>query len=204
MRVKEASEYTGLHPNTIRKYVDEGRIKGKRIGSQGQRVVDKAELDKFMGKSGDGDKGCAIYARVSTRKQKNSGNLDRQKSRLLDHCESNGYDVSHTVDDVASGINENRRGLAKLIKLSRNGKIDRIVVEYKDRLARFGYNYLQKLFSINGVEVECMDKDGEETYEDELVEDMLAIVSNFSARLYGRRGGKKIKKKTEEAIEKCK
>lgn len=57
MRVKEASEYTGLYPNTIRKYVDEGRIKRDRMGSQGQRVVEKAELDRFLGKLKEEPKG---------------------------------------------------------------------------------------------------------------------------------------------------
>lgn len=204
MRVKEASEYTGLHPNTIRKYIDEGRIKGNRMGSQEQRVVEKAELDRFLGKLEEEPEGVAIYARVSTRKQKNSGSLDRQKSRLLDYCESKGLRVVHTVTDVASGINENRNGLSKLINFSEKGKINQIVVEYKDRLARFGYDYLQRLFSAYGVDIECVDENGEKSYEEELVEDMLAIVSSFSARLYGRRGGKKVKKKTEEAIEECK
>ncbi len=73
MRVKEASEYTGLHPNTIRKYIDEGRIKGDRMGSQEQRVVEKAELDRFLGKLGEEPKGVAIYARVSTRNRRTLG-----------------------------------------------------------------------------------------------------------------------------------
>lgn len=205
LRMKEASEYTGLSAQTLRKLIDEGEIKAKRIGSRGDRYVEKRELDRFMGRrSFEEPEGCAIYARVSTRKQKNSGNLDRQKSRLVDYCDSNDYRIAHIVTDVASGINENRRGLTELIELSKNREINRIVIEYKDRLARFGYEYLKELFSINNVEIDCMDENGEKSYEEELVEDMLAIVSSFSARLYGRRGGKKVKKKTEEAIEECK
>lgn len=205
MRMKEASEYTGLSAQTLRKLIDEGKIRAKRIGSRGDRYVEKKELDHFMGRYPPAEpKGCAIYARVSTKKQKDTGNLDRQKSRLLDYCGSKEYKVVHTVEDVASGINENRRGLRKLVELSEKGEIDRIVVEYKDRLARFGYDYINELFSTHGVEIECVDENGEKSYEKELVEDMLAIVSSFSARLYGRRGGKKIKEKTEEAIRECK
>lgn len=205
MRMKEASEYTGLSAQTLRKLVDEGKIKAKRIGSRGDRYVEKSELDRFMGRHPPVEpKGCVIYARVSTKKQKDAGNLDRQKSRLLDYCGARGYAVAYAVEDVASGINEGRRGLRKLVKLSEKGEIDRIVVEYKDRLARFGYDYLKELFSTHGVEIECVDEDGEKSYEEELVEDMLAIVSSFSARLYGRRGGKKVREKTEEAIEECK
>lgn len=203
MRVKEASEYTGLHPNTIRKYIDEGRIKGDRMGPQKQRVVEKAELDRFLGKLEE-PRGVVIYARVSTKKQKNSGDLDRQKSRLLDYCESEGLEVVHTVTDIASGINEKRNGLSKLIHFSEKGEINRIVIEHKDKLTRFGYNYLQKLFSAYEVDIECVDENGDKSYKEELVEDMLAIVSSLSTRLYGRRGGKKVKKKTEEAIEECK
>lgn len=105
---------------------------------------------------------------------------------------------------MASGINENRRGFARLIKISKDGEINRIVIEYKDRLARFGYNYLKELFLIYGVKIDCVDENGEKSYEEELVEDMLAIVSSFSARLYGRRGAKKVWQKTREALEECK
>lgn len=203
--MREAAEYTGLSAQTLRKLIDEGEIKAKRIGSRGDRYVEKGELDRFMGRRPPAEpKGCAVYARVSTRKQKDAGSLDRQKSRLLDYCGSSGYKVAHVVEDVASGVNEDRRGLSKLVDLSKKGEIDRIIVEYKDRLARFGYDYLKELFSTHGVEVECVDEDGEKSYEEELVEDMLAIVSSLSTRLYGRRGGKKVKEKTEEAIKGCK
>lgn len=82
-------------------------------------------------------------------------------------------------------------GLEKLFELSEEGKIGRVVVEYEDRLARFGYNYLKEPFSIHGVEIKNADEDGGKFYEGELVEDMLALVSSFSARAYGRRGGKR-------------
>ena len=68
LRVKEISEYTGLHPNTIRKYIDEGKLRGIRVGTQKQRFVDKSELDKFMGMAKEVPIGVGIYVRVSTRK----------------------------------------------------------------------------------------------------------------------------------------
>lgn len=85
MRIKKASEYTALRPNTLRKYMDEGRIKGRRIGPQKQRVVEKTELNRFMGRDSGEAEVCAIYARVSTGKREDSGKLDGGKSLLLDY-----------------------------------------------------------------------------------------------------------------------
>ena len=127
MRVKQAAEYTGLHPNTIRKYIDKGIIKGIRIGKH--RYVDSSELDRLMGRFTKVED-VAIYVRVSTHKQEKSGNLERQKERLLEFCAKNGLKVSYIIEDVASGVNERRRGLSKLIRLARERKISKVVVEY--------------------------------------------------------------------------
>jgi len=72
----------------------------------------------------------AIYVRVSTHKQEKSGNLEKQKERLLEFCAKNGLKVSYIIEDVASGVNERRRGLSKLIRLARERKISKVVVEY--------------------------------------------------------------------------
>ena len=88
--------------------------------------------------------GVAIYARVSAKKQQDAGNLNRQRERLLSYCAANKLEVVDVIEDVASGVNENRKGLKKLFELARRGEIDAVVVEYKDRLARFGFEYLKE------------------------------------------------------------
>ena len=190
MRMKEASKYTGLHPHTLRKYIDRGVIKGVRIGKH--RFVEKAELDRLMGKIATQLKGAVIYTRVSTKKQRDAGNLDRQRERLLNYCAENRLKVVGVIEDTASGVNENRRGLMKLFKLVKKGEIDTIVIEYKDRLARFGFEYLKEAFASYGVKIVVLEENESKSPNEELVEDLIAIVTSFSARLYGKRGAKKI------------
>ena len=96
------------------------------------------------------------------------------------------------IDEIASGINEKRKGLHKLLNLAFQGKVERVLIEYKDRIARFGYEYLDSIFRNLGVKVEIMDTK-ERKYEEELAEDIMKILTCYSARYYGARGGRKKK-----------
>jgi len=188
MRMKEAAEYTGLHPNTLRKYIDRGLIKGVRIGTH--RFVEKAELDRIMGRlPSPEDNTAIIYARVSTRKQ--AEYLKRQRERLIDYCKNKGLKIVDIIEDIGSGLNERRRGLKKLLKLIREGKAKKVVVEYEDRLARFGLGYLKEIFDDYGVELVVVNQESKSP-EEELVKDLIAIVTSFSGRIYGKRGAKRI------------
>ena len=188
MRMKGAAEYTGLHPNTLRKYIDRGLIKGVRIGTH--RFVEKAELDRIMGRlSSPEDNTAIIYARVSTRKQ--AEYLKRQREQLIDYCKNKGLKIVDIIEDIGSGLNERRRGLKKLLKLIREGKAKKVVVEYEDRLARFGLGYLKEIFDDYGVELVVANQESKSP-EEELVRDLIAIVTSFSGRIYGKRGAKRI------------
>ncbi|RLI19008.1 IS607 family transposase [Candidatus Bathyarchaeota archaeon] len=188
MRMKEAAEYTGLHPNTLRKYIDRGLIKGVRIGTH--RFVEKTELDRIMGRlPSPEDNTAIIYARVSTRKQ--AEYLKRQRERLIDYCKNKGLKIVDIIEDIGSGLNERRRGLKKLLKLIREGKAKKVVVEYEDRLARFGLGYLKEIFDDYGVELVVVNQESKSP-EEELVKDLIAIVTSFSGRIYGKRGAKRI------------
>jgi len=152
--------------------------------------INTEDLDCFTGKVTEKqDKVTVVYARCSTAKQKE--NLDRQKERLMRHAESQGYKYI-VIDEIASGINEKRKGLHKLLNMAFQGKIDRVLIEYKDRIARFGYEYLWSIFRNLGVKVEIMEN-REKKYEEELAEDIMKILTCYSARYYGARGGRKKK-----------
>lgn len=99
--------------------------------------------------------------------------------------------------EIASGLNENRRELTKLLKEAHKGNIDIIIIEYKDRLARFGYKYLEQYFLSHKVAIEVIETNEEKSPREELVNDMIAIVTSFSARIYGKRGGRVAKKLME-------
>lgn len=189
LKTTEASKYIGVSINTIKTLANNGKIKSFKT-TGGHRRFMQEDLDAFTGRiANKPDKSTVVYARCSTAKQKE--NLERQKDRLMKYSESQGYKYI-VIDEIASGINEKRKGLHKLINLAFQGKIERILIEYKDRLARFGYEYLDAIFKNLGIKVEIMDTK-ERKYEEELAEDIMKILTCYSARYYGARGGKKKK-----------
>lgn len=106
------------------------------------------------------------------------------------------------IKDIASGLKEDRKGLKKLIDLARRKQIDIVVVAFKDRLTRFGFSYLEELFKAYGVKVITAFNEEPKDYMQELVEDLIEIVTSFAGRIYGKRSHKyeKVVKAVEEAI----
>ena len=98
----------------------------------------------------------AVYCRVSSGDQKQKGDLERQKGRVLDYCVKHGYQVLKVYEEVSSGMNDNRPKLNALFKLVTQRKINRVVVEYKDRLTRFIFKFLEEFFNSYGVTIECI------------------------------------------------
>ena len=140
-----------------------------------------------------------LYARVSTRKQSDAGNLARQIDRLNEYATRNNYIVNDVFQDIASGLNENRRGLQKLLCSIKEAQGATVIVEYKDRLARFGFSYLQQYINDFGGKVIIVEQK-ENNAERELVEDLIAITTSFSARIYGKRGGQ-VAQKIEQILQ---
>ena len=132
----------------------------------------------------------AIYARVSS--SENTTNLDSQADRLTQYCMAKGYQIAKIVKEVGSGVNDTR---PKLLDLLRDMTIRTIVVEHRDRLTRFGFHYLATLLELQHrcIEVVNLAENGKE----DLVEDLVSIITSFCARLYGRR---RSQRKTEQII----
>lgn len=126
----------------------------------------------------------ALYARVSTRKQE--AFLQSQIARLETFAREQGWEYE-TVAEVASGVNENRRGLTRLLNRAKNSELERVVVEYEDRLARFGLGYIRRFLEAFGVEVLVLNGKESQGAQEELAEDLVATVTSFAARIYGRR-----------------
>lgn len=133
----------------------------------------------------------AIYARVSS--SENKSNLERQKDRLTSYANAKGYQIEKVISEIGSGLNDNR---PKLEKLLTDKTIDIIIVEHKDRLARFGVNYIEKLLALDGRKIEIVNPQMNE--RDDLMQDFVSIVTSFCARLYGKR---RTKRQTEKIIE---
>ena len=132
----------------------------------------------------------AIYTRVSS--AENKSNLKSQAQRLISYCNAKGYKVAKVVKEVGSGLNDNR---PKLQALLTDNTIDIIVVEHKDRIARFGLNYIEQLLKLNNRQIEVVNNVESET--EDLMQDFVSIITSFCTRLYGK---KRTKRRTEQLI----
>jgi predicted site-specific integrase-resolvase len=135
----------------------------------------------------------ALYARVSSADQKED--LDRQMQRLKDYAASHGYHVSKMVSELASGLNDNR---PKLMKLLTDASVGVIVIEHRDRLTRFGFTYIEQLMQMQGRRLEVIFPS--ETDHD-LVDDFSAVISSMASRIYGRRMSKRRAEKIKQCVE---
>ena len=142
----------------------------------------------------------AIYARVSTSKQKKD--LDNQVSFLRQYVVSNGNVVENELvfTDIASGMNENRKGLNDLISSVMGGTVSRVVISNRDRLTRFGYGYLKSLFERFNCDIVEVNLTEEKTFEQELADDLISIIHHFSMKFYGKRKNRlrRIEKELEQ------
>jgi predicted site-specific integrase-resolvase len=135
---------------------------------------------------------AALYARVSSSDQRKD--LEAQLGRLAVYASSNGYNVAKTASEIGSGLNGHR---PKLMKLLSDQSVTVIIVEHRDRLMRFGAEYVESALAAQGRKIVVMNQ---EEVKDDLVQDMIEVLTSFCARLYGRRSAKNKAKKAIEAI----
>jgi putative resolvase len=136
----------------------------------------------------------AVYARVSSAENRN--NLDTQAERVVAFCAANGWQVAMVVKECGSGVNDQR---PQFLALLANTDISRIVVEHKDRCSRFGVAYIQTLLKTQGRELVIVNEAEEE--QADLLQDFVAIITSFCARLYGRRRASRKKSQLLAALE---
>ena len=182
LSIKEASELLGVTTTTLRNWEKEGKITSVRTEGGHRRY----QVQDLIG--GKKEKMLTVaYARVSSQDQKDD--LKRQELVLEAYCSRQGYDFE-IISDLGSGMNYKKKGLVKLIKLLCSHQIDRLVITHKDRLLRFGSELIFALCEIFGCEVIIINKSSESTFEEDLAQDVLEIITVFSARLYGSRSHK--------------
>jgi predicted site-specific integrase-resolvase len=135
----------------------------------------------------------ALYARVSSADQKEE--LDRQMQRLKDYAASHGYQVSKMVSELASGLNDKR---PKLMKLLTDASVGVIVIEHRDRLTRFGFTYIEQLMQMQGRRLEVIFPSDT---DNDLVDDFIAVITSMASRIYGRRTSKRRAEKMKQCVE---
>ena len=126
----------------------------------------------------------AVYGRVSTSKQKQD--LSNQIDVLKKYVISNGSNPK-VFSDIGSGMNEKRPGLISLMNEIVQNKISKVVISHKDRLTRFGFGYLETIFKMYNTEIEIINLEDDKSFQEELTEDLIAIIHNFSMKFYGKR-----------------
>jgi len=126
--------------------------------------------------------------------QKTKGDLDRQSQRISEYCAKKKLKVEYIIKDVGSGLSDTRSGFVKLGNLVIEKKITQVIIENKDRLTRFQYNFVEKMFGSYGVKVICIDKPDDEG-DKEFINDLMMIIASFSGRLYGARSAKNRREK---------
>ena len=198
LNIKQAAEYLNVSEDTLRKWDKSGKLIPKKT-SGGHRRYLVSELNDFIGidnqiNEKNKEIKCATYARVSSNEQKQKGDLDRQSQRLSEYCAKHNLYVEYIIKDVGSGLNDNRSGFLKLTNLIINGKVDKLIIEHTDRLTRFQFNFIKKMFESyggEGVVICCTDVSSEE----ELASDMMSLLASFSGKFYRRRSAGRRKKK---------
>lgn len=171
--LRKAVQELGLHPNTLRKYADEGKIPSIK-NAAGQRLFD---VQCYI--RGAVSASLICYCRVSSAKQKDD--LERQVAFMRER-----YPSAEIVRDIGSGLNFKRKGLrALLLRLLAGDKLT-IVVAHRDRLARFGFDLIEYLVQQNGGELVVLDQTVHSPTT-ELTQDLLTILTVFSCRMHGLR-----------------
>ena len=180
-KISEYAKLNHVQYRTVWNWINKGKVKIERTKTgRVLIVVDEPVKDQTV----------AVYARVSS--SENKDNLERQAQRLIDYANAKGYKVEKVVKEIGSGLNDNR---PKLQSLLADKSINLILVEHKDRLTRFGFNYIQTLLANSNRTVEVVNN--LESPKEDLIADFTSVITSFCAKIYGQR---RSKRKTEQLI----
>ncbi|MEM1962339.1 MAG: IS607 family transposase [Sulfolobales archaeon] len=193
LRPREVCEKLGVSYSTLRRWIEAGYVKAIRAVG-GKYRVPESEVRRIL-ESRAKEIRAVVYARVSSHDQ--GEDLERQVRYLLEYCASKGYRVVEVLTDVASGLKTDRKGLRKLFELVTSRQVEVVVVTYRDRLTRFGFEYLEYFFNQHGARIEVVFGEEPKDAHQELVEDLIEIITSFAGKLYGMRSRRK-KKLVEE------
>ena len=180
-KISEYAKLNHVQYRTVWNWINKGKVKIERTKTgRVLIVVDEPVKDQTV----------AVYARVSS--SENKDNLERQAQRLIDYANAKGYKVEKVVKEIGSGLNDNR---PKLQSLLADKSINLILVEHKDRLTRFGFNYIQTLLGNSDRVIEVVNN--LESPKEDLIADFTSVITSFCAKIYEQR---RSKRKTEKLI----
>lgn len=168
---------------TLSNYVKQGKLHPVVLGKT-HYEYNESEVFALMGKNQE--RMSVTYSRVSLAKQKRD--LESQTKRLYDFSNTSGIILSEQIEDIKSGMSfQDRKGFVRLIKLVSQYKIDKVVIENRDRLCRFGFELVEMMFKNYGTSIIVMSESENRTYEQELTDDLISIIHYYSMKSYSNR-----------------
>jgi predicted site-specific integrase-resolvase len=187
MKLSQYAKQHGISYKTAWRWYKAGQLDAYQAATGTVVVRDPVQITPQTGR-------IALYARVSSADQKDD--LERQLERLRTYAVARGYQVAKEVTEIASGLNDHR---PKLLKLLTDGSVGTIVVEHRDRLTRFGYHSIEQLLAVQGRHIEVVLPTDT---QDDLVDDFVAVITSMAARISGRRNSKRHAAQMKACIEK--
>lgn len=190
MKSKDVLSLLRITRPTLCKYVKDGMITGTKLPN-GQYDYNEESVYNFLNK--DVPRKTYIYARVSTQKQKQD--LQNQINILKQYCFSNSYQINGVFSDIASGISfENRKDMFKLLDDVLDNKVEKVIITYKDRLSRVGFELFYHLFKKHHCEIIVMSDVGSEKLDsEEIFEEIVSLLHCYSMKLYSKRRVQQLK-----------
>lgn len=184
MKSKDVKRILGITQRTLSNYINRGYLNPNKL-SKTHYEYDPQEVYDLAGKKKD-ERINITYARVSLPKQKND--LKTQNQRLYDFCIGKGLSIGKQMQDIKSGMSfSDRRSFSELLKLVCEYKVDKVIVENKDRLVRFGFELLEQMFEEHGTEIIVISDEINKSYEQELTDDLISIIHYYSMKSYSHR-----------------
>lgn len=195
MKSYDVLRILGISRPTLTKYVKNGTIRTTKL-SNGRYEYNEEDVYKFLNK--DCKRKTVIYARVSTKNQKKD--LNNQINMLKQFCFDSGYVLNGIYSDIASGISfENRKDFFKLLEEIINGKVERVIITYKDRLSRVGFELFYHLFLRFNTQIIVMSEIGSNKLDsEEIFEEIISLLHCYSMKLYSKRNQDKIRQFVQE------
>lgn len=190
MKANQVLKILRVSKSTLRNYIKSGKIKATKLPT-GRYDYDEKSIYAFLNK--DINRKVVIYARVSTNKQKKD--LTNQIELLKNYCFQNGIQLNQIYQDIASGISfENRKEFFLLLDEVFDNRIEKVVVSYKDRLSRVGFDLFRHLFKKFGTEIVVISEVGSVKLDsEEIFEEIVSLLHCYSMKLYSNRKKKLIK-----------
>lgn len=190
--VSQAALRLGVCIKTIHRWDKLGKLHCFRTVG-GHRCISISEVNRLLGSmhreliQQPSKKRCAVYARVSSHRQKKDGDLDRQLRTLTKECRRQFRTSPLVFTDIGSGLNMKRRGFTKLFSLAKNGSLHTLIITHKNRLTCFGFELLERILNDYEVQLEILYQPVQQTPQEELVTDLMSLIASFSGRVYGLR-----------------